>query len=82
MTPIIPAPAPAPASPPAGAGGGFTPPMTVPAPVEKKPQKGALAIGVVASIQGVYAREEQKQLQLQGLGKDVGLQSGWGGQGR
>jgi len=47
----------------------------------KPPKKGGLPIGVIASIQLVYAREEQKQDRLQGT-QQLGLQPGWGGQGR
>jgi hypothetical protein len=79
VPPTIPAPAPAPVSPPTGAGGGFSPPA--PAIAETAPRKGGLPVGVIASIQEVYAKEEQKQMALQGLDKSLSLKPGWGGQG-
>jgi hypothetical protein len=46
------------------------------------PSKGGLPIKVVASIQALYVREEQKRQQIEGMQQGVGLQPGWGGQGR
>jgi hypothetical protein len=75
------APTPAIASPTAMAGGGLP---IAPPPASKKtprPKKGELSIALVAAIQGVYAKEEQKQQQIAGQ-PATGLQPGWGGQGR
>lgn len=46
------------------------------------PDIGGLPIRVVAMIQGIYQREEQKKLQIQANQQSIGLQKGWGGQGR
>lgn len=70
MVTPIPAPAQAGMSPPVPAGGGSL------------SRKGALPIKVIASIQAIYAKEEQMQLQLAGVPAAPGLQPGWGGKGR
>ena len=94
MNQSIPAPAPPPMSPPIGGGGGFSavqaaatapfapPPGPPPIPPMPVQEKGGLPIKVIASIQGIYAKEEQKQAALQGLDPGLALQPGWGGQGR
>lgn len=46
---------------------------------EPKPRKGALPVGVIASIQAVYANEQRKQDMLRGLKPDLALKGGWGG---
>jgi len=61
-----------------GRGGSFPAPIPEPA----TPEKGKLTIGVIASVQAIYAREEQKQLQMKGQMQPAPLQPGWGGQGR
>ena len=83
MNQSIPATAPPPVSPPAGGGGGFFPPIAPPeAPImSTKPKKGGLPIGVIAALQGIYAKEKEEQLRLQGLDKPLALKPGWGGQG-
>jgi hypothetical protein len=63
------------------AGGGFPLPQQQ-APAYKPPKKGGLPVGVIASIQGVYAREQEKQDRLQGVQQGMALRPGWGGQGR
>lgn len=73
MNQVTPAPAGSAAQPPAAPGGGFSSPATT-------PRKGGLSIAVIAAVQTVFAREEQKQMQLQGP-PTLGLQPGWGGQG-
>lgn len=83
MNPTIPAPAPPAMSPPMVGGGGFMPPQQPQMPMmPPPPPKGGLPIKIIASIQGIYAKEEQKQMALQGLDKSLSLQPGWGGQGR
>ena len=80
----IPAPATSGMSPPMPEGGGFSPAgaPAMPPVIPIKPRKGGLPIGVIASIQGVYAKEEQKQQALAGMEKPLELKPGWGGQGR
>lgn len=83
MTPlpqVPPAPADTALLPPQAAGGGF--PSPAPMPQDPHPKKGELAIGVIASIQKVYLKEEQRLQQLQGMDKPLKLEAGWGGQGK
>ena len=49
---------------------------------EPKPRKGSLPVGVIASIQAVYANEQHKQDQLRGIKPGLELADGWGGNGR
>lgn len=72
---FAPAAPPAATQPPVAAGGGSVSP--------EYPERGGLKIKVIASIQAIYAREEQKkQGQLQQQQSPLQLQPGWGGQGR
>ena len=55
-----------------------------PEPEMEKPkaEKGSFPIKLIASIQMIYASEQQKQLQLQGsMAQGMGLKPGWGGAG-
>jgi len=68
-------------TPPAAMPGGGLP-LSPPEPY-KPPKKGGLPVGVIASIQAVYAQEQDKQDRLQGVQQNgMQLQPGWGGQGR
>lgn len=63
-------------------GGALLPPQN-PAMDLKKPKKGGIALGIVAAIQQIYVKEEQKQEQIaQNMGQNMSLKPGWGGQGK
>jgi len=56
-------------------------PGTTPMP-EPVLDKGAFPIKIIASIQAIYANEQQKQERLQGsMAQGMGLKPGWGGAG-
>ena len=48
-----------------------------------KPKRGGLSLDLIASIQKAYADEAQKNAPPQGAkSPQIGLEPGWGGQGR
>ena len=56
-------------------------PGTIPMP-DPELDKGAFPIKIIASIQSIYANEQQKQERLQGsMAQGMGLKPGWGGAG-
>ena len=52
--------------------------------IAHKPKRGGLPIALVASIQKMFAEDAQRQAQQQQNSppQQLGLQPGWGGQGR
>jgi len=71
----IPSPIPNAVNPPTAAGsGGFI-------AQNKKQASGGLKISIIASIQAIYAKEEQKKMQMQSQGMQQAMQVA-GGQGQ
>jgi hypothetical protein len=86
INPSSPMPGMPPTPPNPGIGGGFNQQVKAPAPIKvkepTKPKKGGIKLGLIAEIQAVYAREEQKQMQLKSLSQGMALKPGWGGEGQ